>query len=134
MLIIKILFRIAVGTFVLAGLDSGRATLLFAQEVPAIKGPSPKQPGTDEKLTAQELRGEGTYFQFCALCHVPRKQKTGSPATLGPLHAGLLKNAAPEKERAVREFIWQGTQNMPGYQYMLTSQELDDVIAYLKTR
>lgn len=134
MLKIKTLFLISWAIFVLIGLDSGQATLLFAQEVPAIKGPSPKQPGTDEKLTAQELRGEATYFQFCALCHVPRLQKTGAPPTLGPLHTGLLKNATPEKERAVREFIRQGTQNMPGYQYSLTSQALDDLIAYLKTR
>ena len=131
---IKTLFRISLATFVLVGLPSGPASLLLAQEAPAIKGPAPKQPGTDEKLTAQELRGEGTYFQYCALCHVPRIQKTGSPPTLGPRHTGLLQNAAPEKERAVREFIRQGTQNMPGYQYMLTSQELDDLIAYLKTR
>lgn len=128
------LFPLSLAIFVGSALGPQRTALLLAQESPAVKGPAPKQPGADEKLTPQELRGEKTYYQYCALCHVPRKQKTGSPPTLGPVHTGLLKNAPPEKERGVREFIRQGTQNMPGYQYMLTAQELDDLIAYLKTR
>jgi hypothetical protein len=33
----------------------------------------------------------------------------------------------------VREFIRRGTPRMPGFQYGLTPEEIDSIIAYLKT-
>jgi len=38
-----------------------------------------------------------------------------------------------EKERAVREIILKGGPRMPGFQYGLTPNEVDDLVAYLKT-
>jgi cytochrome c553 len=118
----------------LAGLATAGASLLPAQEYPSTKGPAPKKPGIDQKLTEQELRGEGTFIQFCALCHLARKMKYGSPPTKGPSLSGQFKNATPEKLKALKDLILKGTPNMPGYQYSLTSQEIEDVMAYLKTQ
>jgi mono/diheme cytochrome c family protein len=46
---------------------------------------------------------------------------------------GLFKNAAPDQEKTVREFILKGTPRMPGWQYTLDAKQIDDLIAYLKT-
>jgi hypothetical protein len=46
--------------------------------------------------------------------------------------SGVLKDASPDQEKAIRQFILTGTENMPGFRYGLKPSELDDIIAYLK--
>ncbi|OFW27401.1 MAG: hypothetical protein A3J28_16510 [Acidobacteria bacterium RIFCSPLOWO2_12_FULL_60_22] len=87
-------------------------------------------------LREQEKRGEYWFLQRCALCHLPKYTKSASVSELPVVWKsleGLFKDAKPEKEKAVREFILKGTQRMPGFQYGLASNEIDDLIAYLKT-
>ena len=85
-------------------------------------------------LNDQEARGEGVFLQRCSLCHLPQaRRQVPSSQPYGPYLTSLLKNAAAEKERAVREIILKGGPRMPGFQYGLTPKEIDDLIAYLKT-
>jgi mono/diheme cytochrome c family protein len=94
----------------------------------------PAQPrSTAVQLSDQERRGEGFFLQRCSLCHLPRKLKFGSPPVIGPSLAGLFKDATPEQMKVLRGLILKGGPNMPGFQYGLEPQEIDDLIAYLKT-
>jgi len=79
-------------------------------------------------LTEVELKGKGMFQQRCALCHLPRSYDDDS--TYGPQ---LSAATVTGKEAVVREFIRQGTAQMPGFQYGLTPEEIDSIIAYLKT-
>ena len=126
--IMKILPVIFLGSFLLAGIYTGPAALLFAQG-----GSGTKQSGAEPKLTAEQARGENLFIQRCALCHLVRKLKFGAPPIKGPILAGVFKGATPVKEKALRELIMKGTPNMPGYQYDFDSKEMDDLISYLKT-
>ena len=90
-------------------------------------------PAPESKLSVQEERGKGLFLQKCALCHLPKIQKPKTVPALSPIPPGLLKGASANKEPAVRQLILKGTPNMPGFQYALEPQELDDVIAYMKT-
>jgi mono/diheme cytochrome c family protein len=85
------------------------------------------------KLTDQESRGEGLFLQRCSLCHLPRKLKFGSPAVAGPNLSGLFKEADADQQKFLRGFILKGDPKMPGFQYGLEANEVDDLIAYLKT-
>lgn len=84
------------------------------------------------KLTEQESRGEGLFLQRCSLCHLPRKLKFGSPPVVGPNLSGLFKEADADQQKFLRGFILKGDPKMPGFQYGLESNEVDDLIAYLK--
>jgi mono/diheme cytochrome c family protein len=44
-----------------------------------------------------------------------------------------MKDGSPERETVVREKIRRGSAAMPGFQYGLDAQQLDRVIAYLKS-
>ena len=79
-------------------------------------------------LTDAELKGKGLFQQRCSLCHLPRNYDDDS--TYGPK---LTAATVTGKEAVVREFIRQGTPKMPGFQYGLTPEEIDSIIAYLKT-
>ena len=87
-------------------------------------------------LTAQEKSGEYLFFQRCSLCHVPQYSKTSAVSDLPPVFISLenlFKDADPGMEATVRSFILNGTQRMPGFKYGLKPEEIDSLIAYLKT-
>jgi mono/diheme cytochrome c family protein len=82
------------------------------------------------RLNPQESSGEGLFLQHCALCHSAKLVKPHK--SVGPSLSGVLKDASPDQEKAIRQFILTGTENMPGFRYGLKPSELDDIIAYLK--
>lgn len=85
-------------------------------------------------LNEQQVRGEGLFLQRCSLCHLPQaRRQVPNAKPYGPYLNSALKNASPEKEKAVREIIIKGGPKMPGFQYGLSSKDIDDLIAYLKT-
>lgn len=76
-------------------------------------------------------------MQNCSLCHLPKadnpKSAEGASAYGGDLK-GLFKGPSPMTEQAVQAFILRGLpKKMPGFQYGLKLQEIDSIIAYLKT-
>jgi len=79
------------------------------------------------------FRGEGWFQQECGICHLGRWRKNGQLQPYAPPLTGVLKNANPAREAAVRAFIQTGSQNMPGFRNTFTAAELDELVAFLKT-
>jgi mono/diheme cytochrome c family protein len=101
--------------------------LLSAQNKPSAVAPGAA------KLSEEATRGENLFLQRCSICHLPRKLKFGSPPVIGPSLSGQFKAATPDQMKALRNFILKGGPDMPGFQYGLDPNEVDDLIAYLKT-
>jgi mono/diheme cytochrome c family protein len=78
-------------------------------------------------------RGEAWFYQRCSLCHMGRIVKDDRFEPMAPRLDGVLRNATPEREKAVRTFIQQGSQRMPGFRYNFTPAEFEELMAYLKT-
>jgi len=78
-------------------------------------------------------RGEAWFYQRCSLCHVGRIVKDDTYEPMAPKLDGLLKVAAPDREKLVREQILRGSLRMPGFRYNLTPAEFEELMAYLKT-
>ncbi len=73
------------------------------------------------------------YLQHCAHCH----RTDNTPTELGPglgglFHRRALVNGKDLNEASVREIIRRGVGRMPGFE-KLAPQEMDDLIAYLRT-
>jgi mono/diheme cytochrome c family protein len=79
-------------------------------------------------LTPQQLRGRNLFNQSCIVCHV--KLQITSPAKYGP---DLSQNALGGQEAVMRDVISNGTPNMPGFKYHFEPDQIDAIIAYLKT-
>ena len=124
---IRILAAVFASILALATILSREAERLLAQSASA------SAPSGPAKQNEQETRGENLFRQRCALCHLPRKLKFGSPPVIGPDLTGLFKEAGPDKMKLLRGSILKGSPNMPGFQYGLESKEVDELIAYLKT-
>ena len=73
-------------------------------------------------------------FDQCSVCHNAdsTEQKIG-PGLKGLFKHDKLVNGKPVNEANVRAKIDEGGNGMPSYKDILSNQEKDDVIAYLKT-
>lgn len=125
---VKALSITLLGVFVFTAFYSGRTASLLAQDRPGRK------PTVQEKaMSDSETRGEGLFLQRCALCHLPKILKFGSPPVVGTNLSGVFKKASPDEEKALIQFFQKGTADMPGFQYGLDPKQLDDLVSYLKT-
>jgi mono/diheme cytochrome c family protein len=80
-----------------------------------------------------DMRGARHFVRYCAACHRGLFTKSEQRPSYGPTLGGVLKDGSPSRETAIRGFIQQGSLNMPGFRNTLAPNELDDLIAYLKT-
>jgi mono/diheme cytochrome c family protein len=104
---------------------AGIAALLVGASV--ASAPAQPFPAADG-LTPLELRGRNLFNQSCMVCHV--KLQITSPAKYGP---DLSQNALGGQEAVMRDVISNGTPNMPGFKYHFEPDQIDAIIAYLKT-
>jgi mono/diheme cytochrome c family protein len=86
------------------------------------------------KLTHQQERGRQLFSANCQVCH----ETKGSASVQGPSLQGLyrkpsLPSGAPINDDRVRDAILLGRPNMPGYQNLFTDEQVNQVIAYLRT-
>jgi mono/diheme cytochrome c family protein len=80
-------------------------------------------------LSESALRGRRIWLQRCSYCH----DGVGQPSynTMGPWLGADTFQSLPEP--AFKALVAAGTVRMPGFRYALKSQQMDDVIAFLKT-
>lgn len=92
-----------------------------------------QQPST---LSPGEKLGRKLFQTRCAMCHVGQdpatelaKETAPRQTTLGP----LLSKAQTVNESGLRDKIKNGGAKMPGYKYALTDEQIDLVVAFMKT-
>jgi mono/diheme cytochrome c family protein len=110
------------------------AAIALAVAAAAVMLPRVGSPQTPAPASADATRrGEAWFYQRCSLCHMGRIVKDDVYEPMGPKLTGLLKNATPAREKAVRDQIQRGSPRMPGFQYTFTPAEFEELIAYMKT-
>src|SRR6202030_4257563 len=80
-----------------------------------------------DNLTDQQKLGRQVFAQSCGVCHLPPSlgAKTYGPA--------LNKDAGGGDNDVMREFVENGTPRMPAFKHYLKPQEIDAIIAYVRT-
>ena len=86
---------------------------------------------TPPSLPADALAGWKLFVQRCAICHDPLGQPS-YPESFGPLLSRETIRNCWAMTR-VRNVIMVGSARMPGWQYTLSQEQIDEVIAYLNT-
>lgn len=80
-----------------------------------------------EGLNEQQRLGRQIFAQSCGVCHL---RPALSVRTYGPL---LTKAATGGDEGRMRNIILEGTARMPAFKYYLQSDQVDAIIAYVRT-
>ena len=116
------------------------AVLLWCAAIswgPAVGAQSRQRPPRESPPSVSAVdqavvkRGEAVFSRHCPICHLGRP--AASRPFVGRNLRGILKNAKPAQDAAVRDAIQKGNDRMPGFQYTLTPMEIDDLVSYLKT-
>ena len=124
---------VAVLSLTLAACAGALVTPAAGQEVI----PPPKMVVTDydmrraaapPALSDVELTGKKLFVQRCALCH----DLLGQPATT-TVAPWIDVETVKRSEEAVRQKIMNGSRRMPAWKYTLAPEQIDSVVAYLKT-
>src|ERR1700689_5452647 len=86
-------------------------------------------------LNPQQISGRKLYDNYCDRCHRPysTKGKKG-PGLKGIFqHQYLSLSGLPANDERVSDIIRNGRKDMPGYSQVLSSQDIQDMLAYLHT-
>ena len=96
-----------------------------------LLGPARLAAQTPE-LSGRELAGKKLFLQRCSICHLPplNTPQDPDPQPYGPKLNGFVRDTATETR--ARQAILTGTPRRPGFQYGLTSEEIETIIVYLK--
>lgn len=82
---------------------------------------------TQASLSDNELTGMRLFNQSCRVCHT--KPQLSSPL-YGP---ALSRQSLGGQGDVMREVISNGTPRMPGFKHHFQPQQIDAIVAYLKT-
>ena len=73
-------------------------------------------------------------FEQCSVCHnADSDEKKMGPGLKGLMAKAKMKNGKKPTDENVRAIIKTGGGGMPAYEDMLSKEELDNLMAYLKT-
>ena len=73
-------------------------------------------------------------FEQCGVCHNPDSdEKKMGPGLKGLFKKDKMTNGKKPSDATVLQKINEGGNGMPAYKEMLSDEEKDDLIAYLKT-
>lgn len=73
-------------------------------------------------------------FEQCSVCHnADSDEKKMGPGLKGLYKKDKMKNGKKPTDESVKAIINAGGNGMPGYQDLLSDEERDNLIAYLKT-
>ncbi len=79
-------------------------------------------------------KGKTVFEDNCAVCHnADSEEKKMGPGLKGLFKHEKLKNGKKPTEANIKAIINAGGNGMPAYSDMLSDEERDNVIAYLKT-
>jgi len=96
---------------------------LALASVPAFAGDKKGDPEKGKEL-----------FQQCSVCHnADSTEKKMGPGLKGLFSRDKMTNGKKPTDATVREKIDEGGNGMPAYKEMLSEEEKDDLITYLKT-
>ena len=82
----------------------------------------------ERPLNDKQTMGRTLFAQSCVVCHV--KVQLTNVGHYGPVLSGMSLGG---QEDLMREFISSGTPNMPGFKYHFRPDQIDAIVAYLKT-
>lgn len=81
-----------------------------------------------EPLNEKQILGRNLFAQSCVVCHV--KTQLSNLGHYGPV---LSKMSLGGQDDVMRELIGNGTPNMPGFKYHFKPEQIDAIVAYIKT-
>ena len=87
------------------------------------------------RLTPQQAAGRRIYDQHCDRCHEPYSSRGKKGQSMKGMFKKqyMAQSGLPANDQHAGDIIRYGRNTMPGFGQVLTSQQADDLLAYLHT-
>lgn len=109
-------------------LTAGACGLALAQSKDAPPKKATLGPAGDAK------KGKQVYDEMCGICHfATNREKKIGPGLKGIYKRGKFEDGKKVDDAAMRVWIVKGGKDMPALEDSIRKEQLDDLIAYLKT-
>ena len=118
-----------------AGISFGSLAVLLALAATFACDVERRKSDAELGLNPQQSAGRKIYDSHCDRCHEPysTRGKKG-PALQGIFqHKYLSLSGLPANDERVTDIVRLGRNEMPGYSQTLSSQDIQDLLAYLHT-
>ncbi len=100
----------------------------------ACNSTPPVKSNAELGLNPQQAHGRAVYDQHCLVCHEAYSSKDlNGPSLMGLYKKKYMVSGQPVNDERVRDIIQGGKPKMPAYGNQLSPQEIDDLMAYMKT-
>ncbi len=100
----------------------------------ACNSTPPVKSNAELGLNPQQAHGRAIYDQHCLVCHEAYSSKDlNGPSLIGLYKKKYMVSGQPVNDERVRDIINMGKPKMPAYQNQLSAQDVDDLMAYMKT-
>jgi mono/diheme cytochrome c family protein len=107
--------------------------MFFAAQ--ARQGKEPEKKVSPAKApSGSSTKGKALYKENCGICHYAANtsQKIG-PGLKGIYKRGKFADGKKVDDASMKEWILKGGKDMPSFEDALTEQQIQDLIAYLRT-
>lgn len=111
-------------------------TLVTALLLLSLAACQPERRKTDAELglNPQEAHGRRVFDAQCARCHDPYSASAAKGPSLKKLYKRqYLPSGLPATDQHITDSIMLGRKMMPAFNQTINSQQLEDLLAYLKT-
>ena len=98
------------------------------------KAPPKKKNGAEAAKTSDVAKGRQVYSENCSICHFAKsKEKKIGPGLEGIFKRGKFADGKKVDEASMRAWIEKGGEQMPPFDEVLSKQQIEDLVAFLKT-
>src|SRR5579862_533519 len=107
--------------------SSAAGSLLLLAGLLAAVSAHAQPAANDKQLSGKPLEGMALFNQHCRVCHTKPLLTSGQ---YGPV---LSMSSLGGDAAALHDFIANGAPRMPGFKYSFKPDEIDAIVAYIKT-
>ena len=116
-------------------MNHASGTLLYDRRAVSACDVQRRQSDAELGLNPQQSAGRKIYDSHCDRCHEPYSNRGKKGPSLKEIfqHKYLSLSGLPANDERVTDIIRLGRNEMPGYSQTLSSQDIQDLLAYLHT-
>ena len=130
----RIWMALAVSPTLLGLLLLGMHDLAFAQGEGKSQSERVKKEGLRPTGKGNALKGRAVFEDQCAICHFSgSSEKKVGPGLKGIYRYGKFADGKKVDDKSMRAWIESGGKDMPSFKESLKPEQIDDLIAFLRT-
>ena len=94
----------------------------------------PKKNGAAATKAGDAAKGRQVYSENCSICHFAKsREKKIGPGLEGIFKRGKFADGKKVDDASMRAWIEKGGEQMPPFDEVLNKQQIEDLVAFLKT-